>query len=34
MMRLGVEVFVSYLPIWLGGCVWIGAAVRDWFTVG
>jgi hypothetical protein len=29
--QLAVEIFVSYLPIWLGGLVWIVTTLRDRF---
>jgi hypothetical protein len=33
-MRLVVEIFVSYLPIWLGCMVYLVTIVRERFTSG
>lgn len=32
MKQLAAEIFVSYLPIWLAGIVWLVTAVQDQFT--
>lgn len=31
MKRLAAEIFVSYLPVWLAGIVWIVTAVGERF---
>lgn len=32
MKQLAAEIFVSYLPVWLAGVVWLVTAVQQRFT--